>query len=504
MDVKMPYNVEYTATEEPEDFGDKFNETIDLYYNFIVQAQEIYHYLNEKGYYPKSGQLKGSGRLPRPQNKKLKNRFTLLNAEKTPRFTGYVVNNGVAPLRSKLYGGMAKGNYSRLANLNKAALLQIIHNYNLTVSKPNQIPLTGNETNKQMITMIKTVGVNLDNPDIYKPKDKTLTPIKTASQAFEEPEQESESDEEPYQTLSESDEEESKSERSELQEEKVGEPEDVLDYKFETNPIFGIINKMFMIVNKLSKYEKYLLKYYNFLDSEKQNELAKNYKELIKFYELVFYESDKKLNFKVKKALDDLKVQYLKVIQVLADILKINNFDISVVESQEAAPGGAYDNEVDYDSDSSDDSTAPSYDRYADWAYRKWFENTRDDELAPRGFADLGPPVEPSETLYDLQLPPTHKPKAAEVEEYDLPLPPSHKPKSKKVEDDEDDLGSAYKRMLGKGMHRKTPNQTKSDKLHSKTKFLKEPKSPFIKPCIIERVNKWTYNERPNMTKYLL
>jgi hypothetical protein len=510
MDVKMPYDATFTPAEEPEDFDDTFDGIIDLYNNLIVQSQEIYHYLNEKGYYPK---LQGSGRGSKP--KKLYNRFRLLNAEKTPRFTKYVVDNGVAPLRSRLYGG-AFG-YSVLTNMNKPDLLKIIQNYNGTVSQQNQIAATGKETNKQLIALIKAAGVNLNNPDIYRPKEKTpAAPPAQQEQAFETYE-----DSSPEPSESESDEDEL-SEKS-IFDESSGAPSSsassesvhetpVEDYKFETNPIFGIVNKMFLTMKKLVRYEKYLLKYYTFLNSERVNELADKYKELLKFYKLVFYESDKKLNYKVKQALDDLKVDYQKVIKVLGNILKVNNFDIDVVANQVVPPNetGVENEEVDYGSDSSNDSGSSNYNSNADILYRRWYDNTfgrasrEASEIAPAGFAELGPPVEYEMRqnvmpLEDYEQRKGEKEKRFKEEEakraaelsdlFDLPAPPKHKPQSNEEEREREELRrltNKHLKLRGKGMHRETP------------------KSPFHKPSIIERVNKWTFNERPNMTKYLL
>ena len=54
----MPYDTTFKAPEAPDDFDDTFDGTIDLYNSLIINAKEIYHYLNEEGYY---ANYKGAG-----------------------------------------------------------------------------------------------------------------------------------------------------------------------------------------------------------------------------------------------------------------------------------------------------------------------------------------------------------------------------------------------------------------------------------------------------------
>ena len=274
---------------------------------------------------------------------------------------------------------------------------------------------------------------------------------------------------------------------------------------------------MFVIMKKLVRYEKYLLRYYNFINNERQNELGDIFKDLVKYNERLFYKSDKKLSSKIVVALADLSESYIKVIKVLGNILKVNNFDISLEITPDKNISFAAEADVGSDDGSNNsDDYSHGFDE---------FDYSKDAVDFPFDFDD-------DVNFIDLPLPPQHAPFQAmrDGDFLDLPLPPQHAPFKAMREMGNQPLVNEhlfhimqaeadYNALKGHEAEKYAREEALAEKqaiyddfkrkraqaaLKGKGMHRETPKSFVERPCIIERVNKWDYNERPFRTKYLL
>ena len=104
---QMPVEANFIQAEAPQDYDGIFDKAVDLYNSLIIHSKEIYQYFNESPeFYPKDSkqgihnkvnnfQLSGAG-MRRTRKHRLKGGFNrLLNAEKTPRYSEYMMGNNI-------------------------------------------------------------------------------------------------------------------------------------------------------------------------------------------------------------------------------------------------------------------------------------------------------------------------------------------------------------------------------------------------------------------------
>jgi hypothetical protein len=373
---QMPVEANFIQAEAPQDYDGIFDKAVDLYNSLIIHSKEIYQYFNESPeFYPKDSkqgiqnkvnkfQLSGAGRLVAKH--RLKGGFNrLLNAERTPRYTEYMMGKQY-PIRSRLFGGMLHGGVDpppESSSDEEAEPEPVVNQY---IQHPYLAVLKKAQLNFLLNTYYSTDGLGIPHENYSRKNEQNLRiMLSKIATDWTQPQYAITLTREQIRKLGSNGPAPTRKPRApqpqvidvEAIDDRLPpepDPNQPLDidnvalakgYNFELNPILGIVNKILLTIKNLYRYEKYLLKNYEFIKPEDgetlkdiYNELCQNFVyilHIVDYFEENNATMDNELNYKTMDALRQLLNNYKKVITNLINILEAKNFDIEVVPEVE-------------------------------------------------------------------------------------------------------------------------------------------------------------------------